>query len=128
MGKLTTVDIILAIVFIGTAIAVLVISYMLFIRRFRRAKMVTLNDMKLITSQKNYFQTKTKFLVENPECCEFKIELKDMNDNCIAVLADELSSEVEYPFDFDPAQYEKGKYYLYLTSENVKIQRIITIA
>lgn len=128
MGKLTTADVILSIVFIATAIGILIIAYILFIKRFKRAKMVSLNNIKLVTSHYNIFKTKTKFLVENPECCGFKIELKDMNEKSIAVLVDKIESEEEFPFDFDPSLYEKGKYSLYLTSENVKIQRIITIA
>jgi hypothetical protein len=128
MGKLTTADVILSIVFIATAIGVLVIAYLLFIKRFKRAKMVSMNNIRLVTSQYNVFKTKTKFLLEAPKPCWVKVELQDSNDKTVAILVDEILKDDEFPFDFDPTLYDKGKYSLYLTSDNVKIQRIITIA
>lgn len=128
MGKLTTADVILSILLITGAILTLVTAYVLFIKKYKRAKMVSMNNVRLVTSQDNVFRTKTKFLIENPESVSVKVELQDEKENTVAVLVDEMAGTEEFPFDFDPALYEKGKYYLYLSSENVKIQRIITIA
>lgn len=127
MGKLTTLDVILGIFYVSAAVSLIVVAYMLFIKRFKRAKLEALNSLRLVTSQKNHFSSKTKFLIEAPVPCRVKIELLDLNEKHIAVIFEDQVDEQERPFDFDPKMFSAGKYYLYLTSDNVKILRGITI-
>ena len=87
-----------------------------------------MSGVSLITSRENVFSSKTRFLIVSPEPCHVRIDLLDENEKFIETLVDEEINEEELPFDFDPAGYESGKYYLYLTAENAKILRSITIA
>jgi len=127
MGKLTTLDIILGFFYVSAAISLIVVAYLLFIKRFKRAKLEAMNSLRLVTSQKNHYHSKTKFLIEAPVPCHVKIDLLDLNEKHIAVIFDDEVVEEERPFDFDPTMFPAGKYYLSLTSDNVKILRGITV-
>jgi len=127
MGKLSSFDIILGILYLSAAIFLSIAAYMLYLKRFKRAKLQAMNSVSLITSQYNNFSTKTKFLIESPEPVGVKVELLDENEKLVECLVDTVVSNLEYPFDFDPNEYPTGKYYLYLTSDNAKILRGITI-
>ena len=87
-----------------------------------------MNGVSLITSRENIFSSKTKFLIVSPKVCKVKIDLLDEGENFIKTLVDEEVVNEELPFDFDPAEYNSGKYYLYLTADNARILRSITIA
>lgn len=127
MGKLTTLDVILGFLYVTGAIALIVVAYLLFIKRFKRAKLEAMNSLRFITSQKNHYTHKTKFLIEAPVPCNVKIDMLDLNEKYIATLFEDDVVEEECVVDFDPSLYKPGKYYLYLTSDNVKILRGITI-
>ncbi|MFT4600783.1 MAG: hypothetical protein ACI857_000960 [Arenicella sp.] len=128
MGKLTTFDIVLGVLYMTAAVALSVTAYSIYIKRFRRAKLHAMNKVTLVTSQYNVFKKATKFLVESPEPCAVKVELLNEKEELVECLVDVVVNNLEHPFDFDPSVYPEGKYYLYLTSDNAKILRGITIS
>lgn len=127
MGKLTSLDIILGILYSTAAIMLISTAYMLYIRKFKRAKLEAMNAVRLITSRDNIFESKTKFLIESPLVCEVQVDLLDDAETLIQNLFKEEISGGEYSFDFDPTQFEPGKYFLSLTTSNASILRGIQI-
>ena len=127
MGKLTTFDIILGVLYTTGAVLLLVAAYSLYLKRFKRAKLKAMNAVRLLTSNDNIFKSKTKFLIEAPTPCKVQIDLLDAEEQSIKVLIDKEITTEEFSFDFDPTAFEPGKYYLSLVSDNVKILRGITI-
>ena len=127
MGKLTSVDIILGVLYISAALFLCIVAYMLFIKRFKRSKLEALNAVGLITSQNNNFKQPTKFLITSAEGKRVRIALLDGEEKEVSVLIDQEINQDEYPLEFNPALYDSGKYYLYLTTANASILRSITI-
>lgn len=127
MGKLTTVDIILSVLYASAAILLLVTAYRLYLKKFNRAKLEAMNSIRLVTSRENVFSNPTKFLIEAPQAGHVRIDLLDENEKLVKTLIDQAINEEEFPFDFNPLDYQAGKYYLYLTTSNAKIQRGISI-
>ena len=127
MGKLTTLDIVLSILYASAAVLLLVTAYRLYLRRFKRAKLEAMNSIRLVTSRDNVFSTPTKFLLECPLAGHVKLDLLNENEEVIKTLIDQAIDQEEFPFDFNPLDFEPGKYYLYLTTSNAKIQRGISI-
>lgn len=127
MGKLTTLDIVLSVLYASAAILLLLTAYKLYLKRFKRAKLEAMNAIRLVTSKDNVFKSTTKFLIEAPSKGHVRIDLLDVNENLVKTLIDQELEQEEYPFDFMPEDYAPGKYYLYLTTSNAKIQRGISI-
>lgn len=119
--------IVLGVVYLLSALLILGIAYFIFLKRFKRAKLEALNTVSLITSRENVFKGKTRFLIVAPNNCLVKVDLLDHNEQLIRTLIEVQVENEEHPFDFDPAEFESGKYYLSLTSDNAKILRSITV-
>ncbi len=127
MGKLETVDIILGVLYATGAIALLVASYRLYLKRFKRSKLEAINDVTLSTSRYDQYQTKTQFLVELNVEANVRLMLLDKDENETAVLLDKNLAAGDHLVDFDPLNYQNGDYYLSLKTENVSILRKIRI-
>jgi hypothetical protein len=127
MGKLTSLDIILGILYSTGAIMLIATAYMLYIRKYKRAKLEAMNAVRLVTSRDNIFVSKTKFLIESPLVCKVQVDLLDGKEKLIQTLFNEEITNGEYSFDFDPNQFEPGKYFLSLTTSNASILRGIQI-
>jgi len=128
MGELETIDIILGILYLSAALFLAFTAYRLFLKRFKKNKLEALDKVTLETSHNNTFSHKTKFLIASPSPANVKVDLLDMEEKHIKTLVDTYLETEELPFDFDPSEFKSGKYYLYLTSDNSKILRSITIA
>ncbi|MCB9223304.1 MAG: hypothetical protein H6582_03920 [Crocinitomicaceae bacterium] len=128
MRNLTATDIVLGIFYLTAALSLCIVAYKMFIRKYKRNKLVAMNSISLVTSKDNVFSTKTKFLLVVPTPTHVKVELLDSNEQSLNTLVDAHIDQEEYPFDFNPEGLNSGKYYLYLTADNAKILRGITIA
>lgn len=127
MDNLNPADIFLGIFYLSAAIFLCFAAYKLMIRKYNRNKLKALNSISLVTSRENHFSVKTKFLLIAPEACQVKIDLLDKDEKIVENLIDMYIDQEEFPFDFDPAKYPKGKYFLYLSTADAKIIRTITI-
>lgn len=127
MRNLTTTEIILGAFYLTGAISLCIVAYVLYIKRFKRNKLMAMNSVSLVTSKENEFHSPTKFLLVVPTPGHIKVDLLDKDENIVKTLVDEEIVQEEFPFDFDPTGLEKGKYYIYLTADNAKILRGITI-
>lgn len=128
MGKLETIDIVLGVLYMSGALFLAFTAYKLFLKRFKKNKLRALDKVTLETSHNNIFSAKTKFLVASPSAVNVKVDLLDKEEKHLKTLVDTYLETEELPFDFDPSEFKSGKYYLYLTSDNSKILRGITIA
>ena len=127
MRNLTATEIVLGIFYITASLSLIIAAYMLYIRRFKRNKLVAMNTISLVTSKENIFSSPTKFLLIMPTPGHVKIELLNQEEKVVSTLIDEEIAQEEYPIEFDPVLYDSGKYYIYLTTDNAKILRGITI-
>ena len=119
--------IILGAFYLITAIVLILVAYYFYIKKYKRAKLESMSGVSLITSRENVFSQKTRFLIVSPAIVHVKIDLLNDKEEFVKTLVDEKILDEELPFDFDPADYDSGKYYLSLTSDNAKILRSITI-
>ena len=120
--------IILGAFYVLTALTLILVAYYFYIKKYKRNKLKAMSGISLVTSRENVFSSKTRFLIVSPEVVHVKVDLLDENENLVKNLIDEEITNEELPFDFDPTEYQSGKYYLYLTAENARILRTITIA
>lgn len=128
MDNVSAVDIFLGIGYLTGALSLCVVAYLIYLKRFKTAKLQAENNVSLITSRDNVFCNKTQFLVVSPSVSFVKIDLLDENEEYIETLIEQDIVDGEFPFNFDPSSYDSGKYYLYLDAGSSKILRAITIA
>ena len=92
MGKTESVDIILGILYALAAVMFFVVSYMYFIKRYKRNKMLAVNDVTLTTSRYDNYDNKTQFLIELSRDLAVTLKLLDENEQEVATL---LEKELE---------------------------------
>ena len=127
MGKYTTAEVVLLFLYITGAIALLITSYVYYLKKFKRNKLEALNQITLETSIENRFTGKTQFLIIAPKKENVIFELLDLEENKIDDILTLSEIEGQFPVKFDASKYEAGKYFLYLKTDNTKILRKITI-
>lgn len=127
MGKAESVDIILGILYAVAAVMFFVVSYVYFIKRFKRNKLLAVNDVTLTTSRYDNYESKTQFLIELSKPLEVTLTLLDENEKEVEVLLVEELEAQENVVDFDPTNYQDGIYYLSLKTEGTSILRKINL-
>jgi len=127
MGKTESVDIILGILYALAAVMFFVVSYMYFIKRYKRNKMLAVNDVTLTTSRYDNYDNKTQFLIELSRDLAVTLKLLDENEQELATLLEKELEAGENLIDFDPMNYQDGIYYLSLKTEGTSILRRISI-
>lgn len=128
MGKSESSDIIFGILYASAAIFLFVASYMIYIKRFRRNKLVAIDEVVFSTSRYDQYSAKTQFLIELATANHVKVKLMNANEEDLAVLIDADMPAGENVMDFDPTLFENGVYYLSLITEGTTILRRIKIA
>lgn len=128
MGKSESSDIILGILYASGAIFLFVASYMIYIKRFRRNKLVAIDEVVFSTSRYDEYGAKTQFLIELAKNNHVKVKLLKQDETELAVLIDREMPAGENVMDFDPTVYENGVYYLSLITEGTTILRRIKVA
>lgn len=103
-------------------------SYILYIKRFKRSKLLAVNEVTLTTSRYDVYSVKTQFLMELPKKVSVKLVLLNEQEQVVKTLVDEELDAGENVVDFDPALFEVGNYYLSLKTEGTSILRRIKIA
>jgi hypothetical protein len=127
MGKSESVDIILGILYALAAVMFFVVSYMYFIKRFKRNKLLAVNDVTLTTSRYDNYDNKTQFLIELSRDLMVTLKLLDENEQEVSTLLEKELEAGENAVDFDPMNYQDGIYYLSLKTEGTSILRRINI-
>ena len=127
MGKAQSVDIILGILYAVGAVMFFVVSYVYFIKRFKRNKLEAVNDVVLTTSRYDQYHNKTQFLIELSKELKVTLSLLDNKEQEVAVLLDEELDQGENVVDFNPLNYQAGIYYLSLKTTGTSILRKISI-
>lgn len=127
MGKFEAVDIILGVLYASGALLLLITSYRLYLKRFKKSKLEAINEVTLSTSRYDKYSEQTQFLVELSVSARVTLNLLDANEKKMAVLLDEALQAGDKIVDFDPKPYPNGDYYLSLKTESVSILRKITI-
>ena len=128
MGKSESSDIILGILYASAAIFLFVACYMIYVKRFRRNKLVAIDEVVFSTSRYDEYSAKTQFLIELATANHVKVKLMNANEEDLAVLVDADMPAGENVVDFDPTLFENGVYYLSLITEGTTILRRIKIA
>ena len=128
MGKSESSDIIFGILYASAAIFLFVASYMIYVKRFRRNKLVAIDEVVFSTSRYDEYSAKTQFLIELATANNVKVKLMNANEEDLAVLVDADMPAGENVMDFDPTLFENGVYYLSLITEGTTILRRIKIA
>lgn len=127
MGKSESSDIILGILYASAAIFLFVASYRLYLKRFKRSKLLAVNEVIFTTSRYDGYSSKTQFLIELTNATKVCIRLLDENEVEVAELLNDELPKGENVLDFDPVLYSEGVYYLSLITEGTTILRRIKI-
>jgi hypothetical protein len=127
MGKSESSDIILGILYASAAVFLFVASYMIYIKRFRRNKLVAIDEVVFSTSRYDEYSAKTQFLIVLATANHVKVKLMNAKEEDLAVLIEADMPAGENVMDFDPTLFENGVYYLSLITEGTTILRRIKI-
>jgi len=127
MGKSESADIIFGILYASAAIFLFVASYRLYLKRFKRSKLLAVNEVIFTTSRYDGYSTKTQFLIELTNATKVCVRLLDENEEEVAELLNDELPKGENVLDFDPILYPEGVYYLSLITEGTTILRRIKI-
>ena len=127
MGKLETVDIILGILYATGAITLLIASYMLFIKRFKRSKLASISEVTITGSRTNIYRDKTQLMIETSKGVDVELNLLDSTEALVKGLLKQILPAGETILDFNPLEFANGNYYLSLKSDNLSILRKIKI-
>ena len=127
MGKYESVDIILGVLYASGAIVLLVVSYRLYIKRFKRNKLEAKNQVVFTTSRQDVYKKKTQFLITLSDSTNVKLTLLDHSEKEVKVIVEEDMKSGENIIDFNPEGVPEGIYYLSLTTIHARILRRIKI-
>ena len=120
-------DVVMGILYGITAAVLIVTSYIILTRKYRRRKLEAINQLEFITSRYNVYDNDTQFLFNVPKETHIKLDLIDEYENIVETLVDSNFKEGEHIFEFKIKPYPTGLYYLKLHSDNVDMLRKIKI-
>ena len=120
-------DVIMGIVYGITAFVLVITSYILFTRRFRRQKMEAVNKLEFITSRYNIYKENSQFLFNVPFKMQINLNLLNEADEVTAVLVDAEFEKGEHVYNFNVDSFPNGHYFLQLKADNVDMLRKISI-
>ncbi len=127
MGKSESSDIILGFLYASAAIFLFVASYRIYIKRFKRTKLLAVNEVVFTTSRYDGYSSKTQFLIELSNPTSVCVRLLDENEMEVDELLKAELPKGENVLDFDPQRYKEGVYFLSLITEGTTILRRIKI-
>jgi hypothetical protein len=127
MGNLTKLDYFFGFLYATAAILFFIVSYKLYLKRFKIAKLQAVHDIVLTTSRYDIYTAKTQFLIEVPKDSMIVVNLLNEKEELVKQLLNKELKAGETVFDFDPVDFEDGVYFLSLKSENSSILRRIKI-
>ena len=120
-------DVIMGVVYGITALVLIISSYILFTRKFRRKKMEVVNKLEFVTSRYNVYTENSQFLFDVPFKMQINLNLVSEDDELIEVLVDSEFEEGEHVYNFDVNSFPNGLYFLELKADNVDMLRKINI-
>ena len=120
-------DVIMGVVYGITAFVLVITSYILFTRRFRRQKMEAINKLEFITSRYNIYKENSQFLFNVPFKMKINLFLLNETNDIIAVLVDAEFDSGEHIYNFNVDSFPNGHYFLQLKADNVDMLRKISI-
>jgi hypothetical protein len=120
-------DVIMGIVYGITALVLMITSYIVFTRKFRRQKMEAVNKLEFITSRYNVYTENSQFLFIVPFKMAIDLRLLDEDEKEIEILVNEDYEIGEHIYMFNVNLYNNGIYFLKLSADNVEMLRKIKI-
>jgi hypothetical protein len=127
MNLFDSTRIILTILYCTGAIFLLIVSYMLYIKRFKRNKLLAVNQVVFTTSRYDTYEVKTQFLIELSEKMFVTLKVLDANEQEVSTLLSKDLEQGQNVVDFYPAEFEDGIYFLSLETKGTLITRRIKI-
>jgi hypothetical protein len=127
MNLFDSTRIILTILYCTGAIFLLIVSYMLYIKRFKRNKLLAVNQVVFTTSRYDTYEVKTQFLIELSEKMFVTLKVLDANEQEVSTLLSKDLEQGQNVVDFYPAEFEDGIYFLSLETTGTLITRRIKI-
>jgi len=127
LNDASSADILMGVVYGVTAFVLIVVSFILFTRKYRRQKMEAINSLEFITSRYNIYKENAQFMFNVPYSMEIVVRLLDENDKEIDVLVNKVYEEGEHVYNFNVSNYPNGVYFLELKADNVNMLRKIKI-
>jgi hypothetical protein len=127
MNLFDSTRIILTILYITGAIFLLIVSYMLYIKRFKKSKLLAVNEVVFTTSRYDTFEVKTQFLIELSENMLVTLKILDADEQEVRTLLNKELNKGQNVLDFYPAEFEDGIYFLSLETTGTLITRKIKI-
>lgn len=116
-------DIAMGVFYAITALTLMVTAFIILTRKYRRNKIVAVNQLEFITSRYNVYTEDTQFLFNVPYDMHILLQLIDENET----LVNDDYTEGEHIYHFKISPYKTGLYYLKLHADNVDMLRKIKI-
>jgi len=128
LNDASTYDIVMGVIYGVTAIFLIVVSYIVYTKQFRRQKMEAVSSVGFITAQYNIYKTKTQLLVDVPTEMKVNVDLLDKDEVAVTSLLNSTLQKGEHIIEFDPSKYNNGNYFLMLKAPTTQILKKIIIS
>jgi len=120
-------DIAMGVFYAITALTLMVTAFIILTRKYRRNKIVAVNQLEFITSRYNVYTEDTQFLFNVPYDMHILLQLIDENEILVETLVNDDYTKGEHIYNFKVSNYKTGLYYLKLHADNVDMLRKIKI-
>ena len=127
MGDNGKFDMLMGTLYVSAAVLLLVVSYLLYLKRLKRGKMVAKSEIKFTTSRYDTYANNTQFLIEASDPMHAKLELLDEQEKFVQSIMDKEIDRGEQIVDFNVDDLADGIYYISLKTDNHSILRKIKV-
>lgn len=127
MGDGGKFDMLMGALYVSGALLLLIVSYILFLKKLKRGKMIAKSEIKLTTSRYDTYKNNTQFLLELSDPMHVNMNLLDENELVIRSLLKDDVAAGERILDFEMEDLADGIYYISLKTGNHSILRKITV-
>jgi hypothetical protein len=127
MGDASKYDMLLGALYVSAALFLLIVSYLILLKRLKRGKMVAKSEINLTTSRYDNYKNSTQFLLDLSPDMHVEMKLLDEEEQPVRTILDQLVEAGQTIIDFNVDDLSDGIYYISLKTESHSILRKIRV-
>ncbi|MGB1103702.1 MAG: hypothetical protein ACPG21_08740 [Crocinitomicaceae bacterium] len=127
MGDASKYDMLMGVLYVSAALFLLIVSYLILLKKLKRGKMIAKSEINLTTSRYDNYKNSTQFLLEVSHQIHVDMKLLNENEEPVRTILGEMVGEGQTIIDFNVDDLSDGIYYISLKTENQSILRKIRV-
>lgn len=127
MGDASKYDMLMGVLYVSAALFLLIVSYLILLKKLKRGKMIAKSEINLTTSRYDNYKNSTQFLLEVSHQIHVDMKLLNENEEPVRTILDEMVGEGQTIIDFNVDDLSDGIYYISLKTDNHSILRKIRV-